>query len=114
MNNRYRLLKGEELQPGSQREAMVGKLVYARLGVDKADLDIGKVIVFSGEQWTVKGIFEAGGTNAEGEIWVPIGELQTVLGRKDYSYSIIKLKNESDVDSVVKMIASIKSKIKRF
>ena len=59
----------------------MGSTAYARLGLPPEDLAVGKILHFEGRDWEIVGLFSAEGSSADGEIWVPIEELQAVLNR---------------------------------
>jgi len=80
--------------------AMVGSLAWTRLGVRKEDLAVDKALEFNGVSWPIVGIFEAAGTSADGEIWVPVDELLTVLNRPDYSYVVAKATDVAGMESI--------------
>jgi ABC-type antimicrobial peptide transport system permease subunit len=95
---------GRAFTDDDERVAMVGGLAYARLGVDPEDLQVGTVLRFMGADWPIIGVFDAPGTSADGEIWVPLEELQTVLMRTDFSYFILKANDEGAMTSAVDYI----------
>ncbi|MEW6741406.1 MAG: ABC transporter permease [Planctomycetota bacterium] len=99
-----RLRAGRQLQPSDERVAMVGALAHARLGVRPEDVAVGKVLEFHGVSWPIVGVFEAAGMNADGEIWVPIDALLTVLNRTDYSHAVIKAKSPQDLDRILQLV----------
>ena len=68
-------------------------LTTLQLGVAKEDLAVGKVLKFNGAEWPIIGVFDTGGTGDEGEIWVPIDELMTVLNRTSYNYALLKIED---------------------
>jgi len=104
LNSRFKLLRGRMFTGEDERVALVGTLAYARLGVQPEDLQVGKVIEFNEMSWTIVGMFDASGTAAEGEIWVPVEELMAVLGRPDYSYAVIKAENMAALDEMLQEI----------
>jgi ABC-type lipoprotein release transport system permease subunit len=94
MMSKFKMLEGSALDALSGNAAIVGAMAYARFGVKKADLAIGRQIVFNGKSWKIAGIFSVEGTAYESEIWVPLDELMAVLNRSDYSFAMVKVKRE--------------------
>lgn len=93
MNRSFEVTEGRALDENDEFGAMVGSLTWARLGVTKEDLAVGKVLKFNGAEWPIIGVFDTGGTGDEGEIWVPINELMTVLNRTSYNYAMLKIED---------------------
>jgi len=105
MNKHLKLLAGRKLTEEDEKVAMVGSLAWARLGVRKEDLAVDKTLEFNGVSWPIVGIFEAAGTSADGEIWVPVDELLTVLNRPDYSYVVAKAQNVAGMEAIRDMVS---------
>ncbi len=82
VRRRVRLLDGNWPQAG---EILVGQLVASKLGCEKASLAIGKVLTFENQDWRISGVFSAGGSAFESEIWCPLPDLQNALKRQDLS-----------------------------
>lgn len=93
VRNRVELEEGEWPKSG---EVMVGRLVAAKLGATEADLAIGQTINFEGRSWKVSGIFSAGGSAFESEIWCRLDELQQAMKRQDLSIVAVTLAPEGD------------------
>ncbi|MGY8769568.1 MAG: ABC transporter permease [Pirellulales bacterium] len=77
-----------ELESGDwpkTEEIMVGKMAAAKLGVTKEELAIGQSLVFEDRSWRISGIFSAGGSAFESEIWCRLDELQQSMKRQDLS-----------------------------
>jgi putative ABC transport system permease protein len=66
-------------------EVMVGRLAAVKMGAAKQDLAIGKTIFLEGRSWKVSGIFAAGGSVFESEVWCRLDELQQAMKRQDIS-----------------------------
>jgi len=79
------------LPRGGQDEVMVGSMVAATLGADDAMFDVGERLWFDGRPWTIAGHFEAPGTVMDGEIWMPLADLQVVGQRQDVSCVVLTL-----------------------
>src|SRR5207249_4885152 len=83
-----KLLDGRMFQFGSH-EVIVGKSIAARF----KECEIGKQISFSGDQWTIVGLFEAGGSAFESEIWSDVEQLMPAVGRPVFSTVTFRLKS---------------------
>ncbi len=104
VHDRIKVSKGRGFPSGDEKAALVGALVWARLGVEPEDLEVGKVLRFNGADWPIVGVLETAGSNADGEIWVPIDELMTVLDRPDYSYAVARAGAPESVEKILQMI----------
>jgi putative ABC transport system permease protein len=100
----FTIASGRPLVVEDEKVAVVGALTYARLGVKPEELAVGRVIEFNGVAWPIVGVFSAAGTSSDGEVWVPMDELMTVLDRPDYSYAVIKARDVNAAGSVLQMI----------
>lgn len=94
LNSHVRIIDGRLPRKG-MRELIVGKLAGTRIGVDQADISIGRELYFLNKSWTVVGTFEAAGTINESELWTHEQDLRLYLKRQDYSFMKIKLKDPS-------------------
>ena len=86
-------------------EAMVGRMAAAKLGATKADLAIGQSLTFEGRSWRISGVFTAGGSAFESEIWCRLDELQQAMKRQDLSIVAMTLAagaEFSDIDMFCK------------
>ncbi len=90
LSSGFSLLEGRALSESDERAAMVGSLTWARLGITREDVAVGRKLEFNGVSWSIVGVFDTGGTGADGEIWVPVDELMAVLSRTDYNYAVVK------------------------
>jgi putative ABC transport system permease protein len=59
-----RLTEGRFLQPGLN-ELVVGRNAHASY----ANLDVGRSVLLAGSQWEVVGLFDAGGSSFDSEVW---------------------------------------------
>ena len=84
------ILSGRMLQPGTN-EIIVGESAASQF----TGLDLGSEQRWGSSIWTVVGIFEAGGTIAESEIWCDARVLQPAYRRGD-SFQTVYAKLESD------------------
>ncbi|PQO45993.1 ABC transporter permease [Blastopirellula marina] len=77
-------------------EVIVGRLAATKLGLDKSALRLGDTLQFEGRQWRVSGLFSAGGSAFESEIWCRLDELQQAMKRQDLSLIAATLSNGGD------------------
>lgn len=90
-------------------EIVVGKGLLREF----AGLDLGSTVAFGTTRWTVAGIFEAGGSVFESEIWADLPVVQSLFKRDNYFQSIrvrlanpaalAELKSYSDSDPRLKL-----------
>lgn len=90
-------------------EIVVGKGLLREF----AGLDLGSTVAFGTTRWTVVGIFEAGGSVFESEIWADLPVVQSLFKRDNYFQSIrvrlanpaalAELKSYSDGDPRLKL-----------
>lgn len=73
-----KIVEGRRFEPG-RSEVIVGKAAAQEF----AGLDLGSKLHFGESEWTVVGIFSAGGSIAESEIWCDVGVLQPAYRRGD-------------------------------
>jgi len=71
-----KIVQGRRFEPG-RAEVIVGKAASQEF----AGLDLGSKLHFGESEWTVVGIFTAGGSVAESEIWCDVGVLQPAYKR---------------------------------
>lgn len=66
-------------------EVMIGRLAAAKLGATDSQLVPGQTLSLEGRSWKISGIFSAGGSAFESEIWCRLDELQQAMKRQDLS-----------------------------
>ncbi|HJN65466.1 MAG TPA: ABC transporter permease [Pirellulales bacterium] len=84
----FDLFKGTWPGPG---EVMVGRLAAAKLGAAPEEMAIGKSLRLEGRTWQISGIFSAGGSAFESEIWCRLDGLQQAMKRQDLSLVVVTL-----------------------
>jgi putative ABC transport system permease protein len=87
------LEQGTWPKPG---EVLVGRLAAAKLGATGDDLAIGKSLRFEGREWRISGVFSAGGSAFESEVWCRLDELQQAMKRQDLSLVAVTLAPGAD------------------
>jgi len=77
-------------------EVMVGRLAAAKLGADPQQLEVGRTLLLEGRSWRISGIFSAGGSAFEPEIWCRLDDLQQAMKRQDLSIVAVTLEPGAD------------------
>jgi putative ABC transport system permease protein len=92
-----RIIEGRPFNPGSN-ELVVGKAMTKEF----AGFDLGQSVRLSTSTWTVVGIFDAGGSVFESEIWADASTVQTLFKRDNYFQTVrARLNDPSDLDALV-------------
>lgn len=97
----FRVIEGRMFRAGLL-EVIVSRAVSMRF----KDMSLGKTIRFGSHQWKVVGIFEAGGTATDSEIWT---DAQGVLGdfkRVNYSSVLVRTSDKTSREKLVSDLAS--------
>lgn len=89
VRNEVKIVEGRRFEPG-RSEVIVGKAASQEF----AGLDLGSKLHFGQSEWTVVGVFTAGGSIAESEIWCDVGVLQPAYRRGD-TFQAVYAKLES-------------------
>lgn len=82
IRRQVRISEGTWPGPG---EIMVGRLVAAKLGCDPGQLAVGQTLNIEKQDWKISGVFSAGGSALESEIWCRLPDFQQALKRQDIS-----------------------------
>ncbi|HOD81905.1 MAG: FtsX-like permease family protein [Planctomycetes bacterium ADurb.Bin126] len=90
VHRRVRIVEGRT--PLTARdEVLVGRLAASRIGLSDDQLTVGRKLYFDNRPWTVVGIFEAGGTIMEAEIWAPLTDLLVAAKRETISAVVVTM-----------------------
>lgn len=89
-----RLISGRWLRPGTT-EAVVGVALTRRLD----GLGLGEVIEAGNTRWPVVGVFAAGGSSLESEVWVDIGAYQPAF-RRQRTFTSVLFRAAGDAETV--------------
>jgi ABC-type lipoprotein release transport system permease subunit len=81
-------------------EIMVGKLAAAKLGVDSETLALGSEVFMEGRAWKISGLFSAGDSVFESELWCRLDDLQQAMKRQDLSIVAVTVKSPEQVRHV--------------
>ncbi len=93
VRRRVELEQGAWPGPG---EVLVGRLAATKLGATVEELAVGKSLALEGREWTISGVFSAGGAAFESEIWCRLDELQQAMKRQDLSVVAVTLAPGAD------------------
>lgn len=88
-----------ELQEGDWPElgeVIVGRLVATKLGLDRAELAVGRSLWLEGREWRIRGVFAAAGGAFESEVWCRLDELQQAMKRQDLSLVAVSMRPDGD------------------
>ncbi len=98
----FRIVAGRMFERGTS-EVIVGRGVFAQFGT----VDLGREVHWGSQTWTVVGVFEAGGSVSESEIWTDLTVLQGVY-RRGSSVQVVraKLVSPSAIDTVKRSLES--------
>jgi putative ABC transport system permease protein len=90
-----RIIEGRMFRPGTS-EIVVGSSVARGF----AGVEIGQQLSFAGRQWTVVGMFDAGRTAFDSEIWGDVEQMMQAFRRIAYSSVIAKLADPGSFDAL--------------
>jgi putative ABC transport system permease protein len=89
VRDNLRIVEGRRFTPG-RNELIAGRGAASQF----AGLDLGHVLRWAGNEWTVVGIFDAGGTVADSELWCDAGVLAPMY-RRGSSYQVVRARLET-------------------
>ena len=72
----FRIVAGRMFEPGKD-EVIVGRGAFTQFG----NVDLGREVLWGSHRWRVVGVFEAGGSVSESEVWTDLTVLQGVYRR---------------------------------
>ena len=100
VHDTVRMTAGRMFVPSSH-EAIVGRGVLGRY----AGAELGNELEFGRSKWTVVGIFDAGGSSFESEVWVDVRELANDA-KRPFPYSGLRLRvaTPTDLESLQRRI----------
>jgi putative ABC transport system permease protein len=96
----FRQVSGRMFQPGLT-EAIVSRRIAERF----QGLDVGDKFRVQATDYTVVGLFEAGGKAFESEIWVDVNSLSTAMKRDTFTSVLLRAKDASTLDALAKRIS---------
>jgi putative ABC transport system permease protein len=96
----FETVAGRMFQPG-MTEAVVSRRIAQRF----QGLDIGDKFRIQTTDYTVVGLFDAGGKAFESEIWVDVNSLASSTKRDSFTSALLRVKDQAALDSVAKRIS---------
>jgi ABC-type antimicrobial peptide transport system permease subunit len=90
-----RLVQGRLFRPGSS-EVIAGRATADGF----AGVQVGGTLRFGGRDWTVVGIFDAGGSAFDSEIWADAEQLMAAFRRQSFSSVIFRLADPAAFDGL--------------
>ncbi len=92
---KVKLVEGRWFTPG-QREVVVSTSVNRRF----ADAGVGDRMAFGKGIWTVVGMFDAGGTSHQSEIWADTNQMAADFDRPGYSSMLLRAQDEATAEAL--------------
>jgi putative ABC transport system permease protein len=89
-----KIREGRLFRPGTS-EIIVGSSIAARF----ANTGIGQGLRFAQREWTVVGVFDAGGSGFDSEVWGDVEQLMQSFRRNAYSSMVVRLADSSKFDA---------------
>ena len=96
-----KLIRGRMPRRGSA-EILAGQSVLKRFD----GVDVGESLRFGTRDWTVVGVFDAGNTGFNSEIWGDADQFMQAFRRQAYSSILFKLKDQGEFDAVKSRLES--------
>lgn len=97
-----RIAEGRMFEPG-KNELIVGRAAQQEF----AGLDVGSQMQFGQIDWQIVGVFEAGGSVSESELWTDVRVLQSVYRRGNSFQTVrVKLTNEAALKTLQDSLAA--------
>ena len=81
-----KLVEGRMFRPGSS-EIVAGRAIAQRF----SGAGLNETLRFGGREWTVVGLFDAGGSGFDSEIWGDADQMMQAFRRNAYSVTVVKL-----------------------
>ena len=97
----FKLLAGRYFRSGL-REVIVSRRIAERF----QDCALGDRLKFAKGYWTVVGVFDAGGTAYDSEIWADVNDLATDFDRDAYSTVMVRATDAGAVERLKNLIAN--------
>ena len=96
-----KLAEGRMFRAGSS-EIIVGSSIAAGF----EGVEIGQQQRFAGREWTVVGVFDAGSSGFDSEMWGDVEQMMQAFRRTTYSSTIARLRNRGDFEAFKARIAA--------
>ncbi len=89
------LIEGRTWRPGLS-EMIAGRLIAEKY----QGCGLGEKVEMGGREWTVVGIFDAGGTGFESELWADVEQVMDAVRRRTYSSVTLQLREGASVEAL--------------
>lgn len=96
VHREIRLTEGRFPRTG---EILAGRLAHLSLGLSSNTLQVGSILTFENQKFTVSGLFDAQGTVMESELWMTRSDLMTLTQRETLSCVIVRMKEPGNFAS---------------
>ncbi|MEN3336236.1 MAG: putative transport system permease protein [Blastocatellia bacterium] len=100
LHSGFKLASGRMFQTGLT-EAVVSKRIAERF----QGMDVGDKFRIQATDYTIVGLFDAGGKAFESEIWVDVNSLGSTMKRESYSSVLLRVKDRATLDELAKRIS---------
>lgn len=100
LRRKVNITEGRMFRQGSN-EIIVGKSVRGQF----ANVETGEQLQFGGRSWQVVGVFDAGRSGFDSEIWGDVNSLMQAFRRNAYSSVIVRLTDPAAFDSLASRFA---------
>jgi len=99
MRPQIHIQSGQQFRAGSS-EIMIGSgLAHGKLG-----LQIGDTITFGLREWRIVGVFDAGGSGFDSEVWGDNEQMMQAFRRDSYSSVVVSLRDRSSYDTFAEAV----------
>jgi ABC-type antimicrobial peptide transport system permease subunit len=95
LRDNVKLTAGRMFTPGTS-EVIAGSAVSENF----AGCGLGESVSFSGREWTVVGIFDAGGAGFDSELWGDVDQVQQAFRRNIFSSVTVRLRDPAQFDQL--------------
>lgn len=95
-----KIIEGRWFEPG-RREVVVGSFFRDRF----EHTSVGDTLDFGKAKWTVVGVFSAGGTAFDSEMWVDVEQFASDFDRFEYSSATVRLPSEEAAEHLRRKLA---------
>jgi len=101
LRRQVRVVEGREFRPGSD-EVIVGR----NAAIQFQGMEIGGTVKFGGRVWRVVGIFEAGKSGFDSELWADGDMVRQSFRRVSYSSMVVRLSDPSMAEAFAQRVKS--------
>ena len=100
LHSGFKLTSGRMFQPGLA-EAVVSRRIAERF----QGMDVGDKFRIQATDYTVVGLFDAGGKAFESELWVDVNSLASATKRDSYSSVLLRVKDQAAMEQLARRIS---------